>query len=138
MRHDYDPGCDCRWCRQEGPSHVCSACGGTGCSVHVDHRASSQRVCRHAPCQVCLGAGRISDAVTREDSIADAETLRMNAAAFHSPERFWYSGNDLTPLLAEAHWQAYMALNGALDFAQERGELAARAAFRAVPGLRGE
>lgn len=72
------------------------------------------------------------------DAVADAETLRMNAAALRSPERFWYSGNDLTPLLAEAHWQAYMALNGALDFTQERGELAARAAFRAVPGLRGE
>lgn len=71
------------------------------------------------------------------DAVADAETLRLNPSmVIEAGERFWWPGNDVTSLLAEAHWQAYMAINGALDFAQERGELAARAAFRAVPGLR--
>ncbi len=72
------------------------------------------------------------------DAMADAETLRVNAGVSdYSVEWKCWVGSPTTFRLNEAVMNADMAVRGALDFAAERGQIAARAAFRAVPGLRG-
>lgn len=124
--------------------HECSACGGTGCRFESTH-GGRLRPCE-APCPVCLGTGRISDRMPVADALADAETLR----AF---QRDPYPPNFLLRTLAP---DAYATEHGALrcgvsadlwargHFYETEWALvddaahAARAAFRAVPGLKGE
>jgi hypothetical protein len=88
-----------------------------------------------ALCPVCLGSGRISDRMPVADALADAETLRaLMIDAEHASGRLsdvklaQEAGND-----AEA-WSAYERDALAYVYASN----AARAAFRAVPGLRGD
>ena len=100
-------------------SHPCDACGGTG-----DQKWNPGY---WAPklCQVCLGVGWLSDSMPVSDALADAETLRRvkgRTGAFD-------------PLREAAEWG-----EGVLSSTDPGGcaVYAASAAFRAVPGLRGE
>jgi hypothetical protein len=82
--------------------------------------------------------------------MADAETLRMETRHPVSQETRARALNGRPALgpakayalayfyVAEAGIQGTMAVGGAADFAYERGVIAARAAFRAVPALREE
>lgn len=88
-----------------------------------------------AECPVCLGAGSFPDRMPARDAVADAETLYGIAYAEALAER---ERDAVFCHLYSAREAGRMAIGGARDFAGERGELAARAAFRAVPGLRGE
>lgn len=77
-------------------------------------------------CPVCLGAGSISDVMPAADAVADAETL--------------------TPWLFKPDDPIYRCSVAAIEgieyadefWAGENAERAAHAAFRAVPGLRGQ
>jgi hypothetical protein len=90
-----------------------------------------------ATCPVCLGSGRISDRTPAADAIADAETLRFVAAET--------CGGDPYPLLTEQAKVAEVCALGEYGYAGNNWHneaaywalYAARAAFRAVPGLRG-
>lgn len=97
----------------ETQTHECAACGGSGSEWDGDI---------DYVCPVCLGAGRISDKMSVRDAVADAETLGTEIA----------EASYLVRTLGLLH--------------KRTGELAAvlyargaaRAAFRAVPGLRGD
>jgi len=82
------------------------------------------RGCFPPACPVCLGAGRISDRMPVADALADAETLRvvgMNAGPLPTV-RWLYVLSWTLPQFPD--WKT--------------AHHAARAAFRAVPGLREE
>lgn len=98
--------------------HACDACDGTGWAVRgcVYDRTNA--------CPVCLGEGRISDQMPARDALADAETLRLNQRTGRAGYETWAAGS----------WGLHFQQNGWLGAV----ELAAHAAFRAVPGLRGE
>jgi len=113
---------------QARADHECSACGGTGkkpawCGIEP---AVPQ-------CRVCLGSGRISDRMPAADAMADAETLRplsvdsdhtqLHVADAKLAQEY---GNDA------AAWMAHESA----DLAATYATVAARAALRAVPGLR--
>lgn len=75
----------------------------------------------------------------RADAMADAETLRRNIGIDdYSPDFQCWIGSPSTFALNRAVQNADMAVRGAVDFAAERGQLAAHDAFRVVPSLRGE
>ena len=111
-------------CEQARADHECAACGGTGEASEYRPACSNEAHgegcgCGDAPlpCPVCLGAGRISDRMPVADAMADAETLRLVATT-------------LDPALVD--WLDTWV--GDPDGANA----AARAAFRAVPALRGD
>lgn len=138
--------------RNDERSHECSACGGTGRQdtdafgsphgkrVRIYPGPTIECLCGREwpclcapPCPVCLGSRRCSDVRTARDAMVDAETLRTIA-----------SQND-----APGAWDAFTAgcagervadcLEYGLDaHASYHARYGARAAFRAVPGLRGE
>lgn len=91
-------------------THKCDACGGTGGGTYD---------ARNPPCPVCLGSGTISDRMPVADAVADAETLRAN--------------NYLDGVSSDCLRAPMSTLWSYID---ARGS--ARAAFRAVPGLREE
>lgn len=108
--------------------HKCSACDGIG-MIFDESR-------NHPDCQVCLGAGRISDRMPAKDAVADAETL-FNAVSSHVMAWAW---QDLV-FLSYAPQYAAESIHYGMGDPQDGAELArlaARAAFRAVSGLRGE
>lgn len=80
----------------------------------------------------------------RADALADAETLRLMAleansyfASDYDPEFKTWTREDRTGYwIRDAQHYGYLAIGGAIDFCAERAAEAARAAFRAVPGLR--
>lgn len=108
--------------------HACDACGGLGevtCETTGLYR-----------CTVCLGAGRISDRMPVTDAIADAATFRFYALSY------WLHNRHCED--AEMHG-ACCALHLTTrrrrpcpETAAELATDAAHAAFRAVPGLKGE
>lgn len=88
---------------------------------------------RRNPCPACLGSGRVTDGPFRRDAEVDAETLRV--LAFDMPG---------TRFAVNVHAASYYGRGVKAGwwpdefFGMCAGELAARAAFRAVPALRGE
>jgi hypothetical protein len=129
----------------------CDACGGGGCGspfdwhreIHAARRRLTGRVGCRVPCLVCQGAGRISDAMPVKDALADAETLRLNVTSELPPGQRWSRAlGTVSKALAEAEWFAVvaggMARKGIRAESAAQAAAAARAAFSAVPGLRGE
>lgn len=122
---------------------LCAACGGTGedtciaCS-HRPRYAMTDYTCQDQAhradvfCPVCLGSGRISDAVPARDAVADAETLHAMAALAPLD---WYYDVDLSE--CDAVLSADCSVWIKYDRDTYRYTDAAHAAFRAVPGLRG-
>lgn len=127
----------CRACGGSGESTSCGALHGlSACRQHDCCRCEQPREYINAdPCPACLGTGVVSDPSgeqARRDALADAETLRLAACdcddtvrdnlkvaatwgtGWRRKERRLGSGEVVTPAI-----------------------LAARAAFRACPGLRG-
>lgn len=109
----------------ESKQHKCDACGGTGDELEPFNGLPYA-------CDVCLGAGTISDVMPARDAVADAETLRASIPAAVFPPK---TGNDFRTanlLTFVPEWDR--------DYSQIVSFVAredARAAFRAVPGLRG-
>lgn len=100
-----------------------------GCGEYVDMH-----------CPVCLGSGRVSDRVPREDAIADAATLiqLLVDEPLGDPDdnlELCLSGcmsDEHNAVIVQAVRRGYSVK------AASYGRRAAHAAFRAVPGLRGE
>ena len=111
-------------------AHKCAACGGSGRKFLPPKEGSThQPNGRHIKCPTCLGSGRISDRMPVADAMADAETLRVHTARLLGGGHAWAALQH--GVIAERRaWQGKTA--EAASFARE----AARAAFRAVPGLR--
>lgn len=127
-------------------SHACDACGGNG--YHVGHEfCTGWREAEHR-CPVCRGAGRISDRMPAADALADAETLRLYVAVKQRAEAATINMGepapwtamlyDLNALFCRGLSPAHYGLSYALEQDYFMGKARASAAFRAVPGLRGE
>lgn len=130
--------------KPEAKTHECSACDGTGCELCCfdhDHCGNTSRFadcCRICP--VCLGSGVISDAMPVSDALADAETLRLEAEVRWYAPRQRYEGIGART----ARWiddaadigRRLRAGNDTTWIAAMDALFSARAAFRAVPGLR--
>lgn len=73
----------------------------------------------------------------RADAKADAETLLLNVpvADYSVDFQCWIAGQ-VRLALNDAQAMGHMASAGPATFAAERATIAARSAFRAVPGLR--
>jgi len=98
----------------------CRACGGDGRDIR---HSAIPSLSTFRPCPVCLGSGRVSDVIPAQDAVADAEIL-------------WWE--------IDHHWRGIISdrIGRALiqtwpSSAGKYARQAARAAFRAVPGLRG-
>jgi hypothetical protein len=114
----------------------CRACGGTGepvcswCSEGIHYTTNFGCTdSAHWPetaCPVCLGSGRVEDRIPASDAVADAETLRLVA-----------DGKVATLLRGAENGRRSVAIEYAYH-GQGVAKGAARAAFRAVPGLRGD
>lgn len=86
-------------------------------------------------CPACGGETVIHERIGREDAIADAETLHCNWWAAGSESPFVH-----LPLLAAENGlraATKISLEWHMESADWHASVAARAAFRAVPGLRG-
>lgn len=117
---------------------ACKGCDGSGYvhrpdffsdMPHTGHAATCW--CGATDCPACLGTGRVVDHIPVADAVADAETLHTYA---------WDGGaevGDLTPAYLDAAAVDLREDELLDDFAAPIAESAARAAFRAVPGLRG-
>jgi len=106
-------------------THPCDACGGRG-SYYAAQLTSSRTVWTRCP--VCLGAGQFPDRMPVADAVADAETLRP-----WIPYTHWL----FTPAVANVIRYSRGSRGRAAEYAAFDAVAAARAAFRAVPGLRG-
>lgn len=119
--------------------HTCDACGGTGDANDYRPACSNDAHgdgcgCGDAPfpCPVCLGEGRFPDRMPVADAMADAETLRL---ALIEHDRLSH-GLGMT----DCEWvvrDSYARLRNPDGVARCEVAIEARAAFRAVPGLRG-
>jgi len=123
---------------EQARAHECGACGGSGMKPQKADPVWPFKDSK--PCLVCLGSGRISDVMPVKDAMADALTATAIASHIYSVEHqtygpairrealplMWLSGGSRLPLFKTREDRNY---NRALH--------AARAAFRAVPGLRG-
>ena len=97
----------------------------------------------HGPCPVCAGSGRVDAKASRADAVADAETL--TALANYMDLHDW-RGNDGRFGSRTAYFAREARLSGESVITNLDGDYwppqyareAARAAFRAVPGLRGK
>lgn len=98
------------------PTRPCLACEGRGWLACRRDEPGWRLV---KDCPVCLGSGRVEAKPSVRDALADAETLRAN--------------NYLDGVSSDCLRTPMSALWSYID---ARGS--ARAAFRAVPGLRGE
>ena len=105
-------------------SHECAGCGGSGKRATVGLPRLSQDW-RDRVCLVCLGSGRISDRMPARDAVADAETLTSCLIAYGNA---WKAR-------ALLNWTTWPLSSVIIDYYDAIH--AARAAFRAVPGLRG-
>lgn len=126
----------------EQVSHPCAACGGSGrVPVSCDSPWHRAKLCScnfgmDRPCPVCLGAGRISDKMPARDAVADAETLARIADSVlgaYEDGIYPFQNSHVT-----ARLQGWLAITGAETYSDHRALLAARAAFRACLGLRGD
>jgi hypothetical protein len=124
-------------------SHACDACGGSG--QHHKYLPDSNTVTVSYRCPVCQGAGRISDVMPAKDALADAETLTRfanhDATPFMQRQREGWRYSRRAVQLAGRVRTAILETIGLHRYlpypAPERVTRTARAAFRAVPGLRG-
>lgn len=112
-------------------THPCDACGGTG--VGSDREPIGVPGFVAMRCAICRGAGSFPDRMPIADAVADATTLWLVSLNIYrdNPEPF------------EALERARLLICHAIADASVvdplgRTKNAARAAFRAVPGLRGE
>lgn len=130
-------------------THKCATCGGTATRCEPRHDDPLCREC-NIDCPVCLGAGSFPDRMPARDAVADAETLRAVVQTLAKQESDHFATNLLFGHPATAntrHFDLKEAIvvladnwNGtayAIDVNTKRTISAARAAFRAVPGLRG-
>ena len=108
--------------------HVCDACGGAGL-VSVGPFGT---------CEVCLGRGRISDQMPTRDAIADAATLRTVVEGHDYYPR--NAAEMLEAIAAVAHPKPWHSDSYPWHEDDVRALTcsAARIAFSAVPGLRGQ
>lgn len=123
-------------------THTCDACGGTGCPDSIEHSASCVE-----PCEVCNGAGRISDVMPVSDSIADAETLgaylsirarielAQNYMTFGGPMPECNRSDDFAHAAVRFVPEHY-GLGYAVDANGKAATYCAKLAFRVVPELR--
>lgn len=74
-----------------------------------------------AVCPACLGTGQVTDRITVQDALADAETLLSVGPLAYSD---WWAISQVRKFRGIPDGERY-------------GYYAALAAFRAVPGLRG-
>lgn len=123
--------------------HKCDACVGSG-AEDTGCPTDPCPVCPATRCPVCQGAGRLPDQMPAKDALADAETLRAFVRDPHPPHLL------LRVLAPDAYAVDPRALRCGVDaalwkrghFYETEGALvddatwAARAAFRAVPGLK--
>lgn len=114
----------------ESKRRACLACGGTcGLSPFTEDGF----YCPDNPngCPACDGRGWQSDQMPASDAIADAETLRL--ARTLAPYQTWLA----LQAAAFCGRSPVLFMDPTSEHAWEIGRDAARAAFRAVPGLRG-
>lgn len=109
---------------EQAGSHECDACGGTG--RYTFYYPANPIIRAHINCPVCLGAGAISDRMPAADAQADASTLTSYLIGYGNP---WKTR---AAVLAWTPWPLNDDSINHYDVIT-----AARAAFRAVPGLRG-
>jgi len=86
-------------------------------------------------CPVCLGAGQISDSVPVSDCLADAATLHMEWEQRSLSIAIW---TDARPGYTVRPASIGEPPVWTMDDYVAGAKMAARAAFRAVPELRGE
>jgi hypothetical protein len=103
----------------------CGACGGDGYQRYYEFPGTKL-------CPVCAGSGRVDAGASRADAVADAGSLERSILA-EAP-------NSLLAEILSDGCEAFLAFADGLDpdgmrYATRRS---VRAAFRAVPGLRGE
>lgn len=117
--------------------HWCGGCNGSGTAREPNIAPTYDERWR---CPVCLGAGRISDQMPARDAECDAETLRANQELAK-----W--GTRTREALAEIdEWIGHLVVDlfrvqGGLSTSADAvfsARLLSRAAFRAVPDLRGK
>ena len=124
-------------------THACDACGGFGyyCGEKCGGRGNVWDIthsCVRVPCNVCLGAGSFPDQMPVADAVADAETLRAVAFDHTEPIRREWTEFRLTLWGAEYYGGVSVVWPPpTISDSVNMSTLAARAAFRAVPGLRG-
>lgn len=107
---------------------TCQACGGSGQALakHLDFD------CPYHTCPVCAGRGTVDAKASREDALADAATIDAFVVASRATRGAKYefglaiSDADFYGRRAHKAWNPHSAA------------VAARAAFRACPMLRGE
>jgi hypothetical protein len=109
----------------------CRACGGTGCAEFLSFSRPCCLACDGTGCPICLacdGTGRIEDTgyMPASDAQADARTLIESLDG----ERALGLRRLRTALQDARNWGACMS------WSDHAATMAARAAFRAVPGLR--
>lgn len=119
----------------------CRACGGTGeMGQTTADGFTIGTIWRDCP--VCLGSGRISDRVSREEVMVDAETLRVYQDEFRDVPAVWVAADAGAWAAAWTRAEDRTLFRppdaGMADRAYSSAKRAARAAFRAVPALRGE
>jgi hypothetical protein len=111
------------------PTRECRGCSGTGCKYPLcEGRRGRLILNAHSveciACPVCAGSGQVEAKPGVRDAVADAETLTENVDL----RRIALAFRDV--LIAREQGLPWFGARGARQ--------AARAAFRAVPGLRGE
>jgi len=119
-------------------SHRCDTCQGSGLSDAFVSVSISGAMYR---CFVCNGSGTLPDQMPVADALADAEMLLAAAFALEDRRsRYAYDSGLVSRIdLLEAQGEAFRAINPAWSGEESKhGSMAARAAFRAVPALRGE
>jgi hypothetical protein len=127
---------------------TCGACGGDGYGKYSADCLAVEHVerCAICPfCPVCAGRGTVDALASRADAMADAGTLREVASYVAGGwGRPWqkriakYVGNACGNTRKDVdiwNWSGCLRWD---DPAYTMGVYCARAAFRAVPGLRGE
>jgi len=113
----------------------CEGCEGEGFVDRCYCQTTTQHMdaCEGRRCLVCRGSGQVTDRIPVADALADAETLRRIAATAPSRKVQWFFDCAWFGTLAGGWAQKGVRAQSAIE-----GRLAASAAFRAVPGLRGE
>lgn len=105
---------------------TCLGCGGVGGSMLHDPWYRVR-------CLVCWGRGTVDARPSMRDAVADAETLHELASEIHSV----HYGRTTIAKARRYGRRAIRTLEDMLDSGPMYAAAAARAAFRAVPGLRG-
>ena len=109
---------------------TCRGCDGTGCTMSYRPYDGHTHIVMACCCGACLGAGVVVDVIPAADALADAETLWLNASTYMrliAPHGLdWWAGAASYGAITGYEHTAWYAVR------------AARAAFHAVPGLRGE